>query len=811
MFRHLGRFTARYPKSICAFWIITGLFLTLIAPHWDTRTQDDDIRFVPERFTSVRAYQMLEKAFPQDVFASRVAFALERDSQPLTELDFQLVDQLVKDLDKLREEAPDLKLGKVDSYQDGFLGCRLTSGDRQCTLIQVSLGTPYLAVATQAAVDKAEEVVRKRFSESGVSGLHLYTTGAAGIGRDLTKVCGSRLEDTTLATVVLVIVVLLFVYRAPLLALIPLLTIAVSVWVSLKLLALMTLLPGVHLVNISKIFAIVILYGAGTDYCLFLISRYREELQAGYTVPQALTRSMEGVGEALAASAGTVMVGLGLMAMAEFAKVRYAGPAIALSLGVALLACLTLTPALLRLAGMVVFWPRRAPVEAARSLTQRKFNIDRLGFWDWISHRVAARPVLVWVVSAVVLLPLVVIGLHVKPSYRATGELSPDTESLQGLAAIQRHFTAGEIGPVTVLLAADTDWAGREGVLQIDHLSRGFAQLPNVAEVRSLTQPLGMTMLDLSPIPGTEECHITRILTILEPILRGMRADMHAMASDHYVAKIHEETEAGTKQRYVTRLDVILKSDPFEPESVATLQLIQTWLKETLPRYSLVKTLQAECFGITANGQDLAEVTEGDRHRVNSLVLLAIFAILLALVRNFWLAAYLLVTVLASYFAALGATVLAGTLWTGAPLESVDWRVPFFLFTILVAVGEDYNILLVSRALQERKRFGAVEGMRIALAKTGGAITSCGLIMAGTFATLMIAGLGTLMQIGFALAFGVLVDTFLVRPFLVPAFAMIFWRQGAAVVEKTKKPRRPEAKENAEEIERILEELKRAA
>ena len=103
---------------------------------------------------------------------------------------------------------------------------------------------------------------------------------------------------------------------------------------------------------------------------------------------------------------------------------------------------------------------------------------------------------------------------------------------------------------------------------------------------------------------------------------------------------------------------------------------------------------------------------------------------------------------------------------------------PFFLFTILVAVGEDYNILLMTRALQERKRHGAVEGMRRALARTGGTITSCGLIMAGTFATLMLAGLSTLVQIGFALAFGVLLDTFVVRPFLVPAFTLLVWRRG---------------------------------
>jgi RND superfamily putative drug exporter len=134
-----------------------------------------------------------------------------------------------------------------------------------------------------------------------------------------------------------------------------------------------------------------------------------------------------------------------------------------------------------------------------------------------------------------------------------------------------------------------------------------------------------------------------------------------------------------------------------------------------------------------------------------------------------------LLTVLASYYAALGATMLFNGLWTGEFTAQLDWRVPFFLFTILVAVGEDYNILLMSRALEECQRHGPVEGMRRALAKTGGAITSCGLIMAGTFATLMLAGLNTLTQIGFALAFGVLVDTFIVRPFLVPTCAMLMW------------------------------------
>jgi RND superfamily putative drug exporter len=803
MFHQLGWFAASRPWVICVLWVLLGLGLARVAPHWDTRTQDDDVRFVPDRFTSVRAYQILEKAFPKDVSACRLIFAVEREDGTLTDADLALVDGLVQDLDKLRSEAPELKLGKVESYKEGFLGNRLTSTDQQCTLIGVPLETPFLALGTVTSVDRCQAVAKEHMVRAGPNAPKLFTTGAAGIGRDLTKACGDSLEGTTVATVILVIVVLLFVYRAPLLALIPLVSIAVSVWVALNALALMTMIPGVHLVNISKIFAIVILYGAGTDYCLFLVSRYREELELGRDGPSAIAASVGAVGHALAASAGTVMVGLGLMGLAEFAKVRYAGPAIALSLGVALIASLTLTPALLRILGNLAFWPLKPPRAAPPALL-RRIRVERLGFWDVISHGVARHPVMVWLAAVVILLPLVIIGAKVEPNYRATGELSPCADSLQGLAAIQRHFTAGEIGPITVLLVSDDNWDSREGRMEIDHLSRGFAGLANVAEVRSLTQPLGAPLPDLRPNPdGSGLVH--RLLVHFEPYLRSFGEAITLKAREHYVSCFEEEPAAPAAAnaafhetappqepitKHVTRLDIVLKSDPFDAVSHTTLKLIQTWLNTERPRTTFLESaVQAECAGITANAQDLAEVTESDRHRVNTLVLAAIFLILLWLVGKLWLAAYLLVTVLLSYYAALGATVLAAFFWSGHILIALDWRVPFFLFTILVAVGEDYNILLVHRALEEAKRHGPVEGMRRALARTGGAITSCGLIMAGTFATLMLAGLGTLLQIGFALAFGVLIDTFVVRPFLVPAFAILCWRQAEPRQSATKASR----------------------
>jgi RND superfamily putative drug exporter len=781
MYKKIGRFTVSYPWLVCAAWIVAGGLLSVIAPAWDSNTQDDDIRFLPSRCASVRGYNMLEQAFPKEVFASKGIFAVERPDGKLLAEDFQIVDKLSAELVKLRADEPNLQIGNITSYKDGLVGTRLTSADGHCTLVQMSLATPFLALQTREAMDKAEARVKSAIEEAESHGLHVMATGPAGIGRDLIRASADSLEGTTLATVILVVVVLLMVYRAPLLALVPLFTIGISVWVSLKLLAIMTLIPGIHLVNVSKIFAVVILYGSGTDYCLFLISRYKEELAEGYDIHTALQRSVMNVGGALAASAGTVICGLGMMGLAEFAKVRCAGPAIALSLGVALTASLTLAPSVLCLLRRFVFWPTRMP----KSDTEPVLAMPRgPSLWDRISRGTIARPVLIWCVAVFALMPLAILGMRVKPNYKPTGELNPKTPSVQGIAAIQRHYTEGEIGPLTVLLASPTDWNTPQGKEVIDHLSKGFGHLPNVAEVRSLTQPLGTPLQMPEPEPVSKG--------LFSGFMKSVRRDVNrALETAHRVAREHYVATAENDGRSITRLDVVLKTDPFDNASIQTLDELQIWLNEILPQTSNGMEVQAECYGVTVSARDLATITEADRTRVNALVLAGILLILLVIVKRPWLAIYLLVTVLFSYYATLGATALVGMWWSHRPLGVVDWRVPFFLFTILVAVGEDYNIFLITRVLEERKKHGEEEGLRIALAHTGGTITSCGLIMAGTFATLMLGGLGTLVQIGFALAFGVLVDTFIVRPFLVPTFTLWVWRmQRRAQPAARRQPRR---------------------
>ena len=781
MFRFLGRVATGHPWIILACWFGLAVFAGFLAPNWDRNSQDDDIRYLPPSCASVRGYQLLEEAFPKDSFACNLVYVFERQDRPLDPKDLALVEGVVRKLEKLRTDEPALQIRSIASPKDSQVGKKLASLDGYCHLVRIQLNCPYLAAQTRLTVDNTNAAVKAALDDyEGMDPLVVYASGPAGIGHDLIQAGTNSLENTTVATILLVVGILLFVYRAPVMVLIPLFTIALSVFVALKCLAMLTVIPGFRLANVSQLFAVVMLYGAGTDYCLFLISRYREELAEGRPMSSALERSLGNVGHALAASAGTVIFSLGLMGTAEFLKIRSGGPAIALSLVVAFLASITLTPALLRLCGRWAFWPGEVPGRGFGRFHDLIIDTgtnrgDSESFWEKFSRSVSARPGIWWMGGFLALLPFAILGCFTQASYRATAELRSSSPSIQGLQAIQRHFPAGEAGPITVFLESERSFDSEEGRNLIEHLSQGFLMLEHVAEVRAVTRPLGQAIPEVRP-DYTKKNTGSFLTTGLSSLRQGIDQQVRKAASQHYNAVI--EPADDKPRRHVTRLEVVLDTDPFDPQSIPVLGRIQAWLGSELPVDARnFGAVRAETYGITVGADDLARVTESDRRRINILVLVAVLLILLALVRDILLASYLLASVVFSYLSTLGATMLLAHYGFHRPFGEVDWRVPLFLFVILVAVGEDYNILLISRMVQERKRNRPAEAMRRALAATGSTITSCGLIMAGTFATLMLAGLNTMVQIGFALAFGVLIDTFVVRPILVPALCMVWWRR----------------------------------
>jgi putative drug exporter of the RND superfamily len=212
MFDFLGRVAAGHPWKVLAFWLVAALGLTVAAPDWNSQAQDDDIRFLPEHYPSARAHRLLEQAFPKDVCASRAIIAVERPEKQLTRADFALVDRLAAKLRELRGNVSNGQIPDVTCYRDGPVGKRLTSNDGHCTLIQVSLATPYLASRTRESVDRLEAELQPLLD--GFDSPRVYITGPAGIGRDLVAASADSLDQATWATVLLVIVVLLLVYRS---------------------------------------------------------------------------------------------------------------------------------------------------------------------------------------------------------------------------------------------------------------------------------------------------------------------------------------------------------------------------------------------------------------------------------------------------------------------------------------------------------------------------------------------------------------------------------------------------------------------
>jgi len=766
MFHLLSDLVIRRGWVLVAAWLALTAGLYFIAPPWEQVSRDDNVRFFPAGSPSVVGQDLLEQGFPRDAASSQVVLVYERRDGKLTDADLAYVEQVAADLFKVKETEPSLELKKIDTHRTPVVGPRLVGTSRdgkgQAVLTIVSLNGTYLAKSTRVGVDKIQEFLARR--PAGPAGLTLATTGSAVVGHDMNSASNDSIHNTTNATIALVVIILLVVYRSPLLALTPLLTIALSVKVSLWAIAMLTKVPGLHfqVIDITNIFVIVVLFGAGTDYCLFLIARYREELIRGRSRDDALRESITQVGGALVASAGTVIVGLGMLWFSTFAKIRYTGPAIALCLAIGLLASLTLAPVLLHWLRGAIFWPFRQPHHETGADVERE-SLEQMplsGFWLAVADQVVRRPASILAVCIVALTPLAVVGARTRPNYSQLADLNTDRPSVVGANIISRYFAVGELSPTSLLIEhPGIDFRSDAGRDVIEDVSRRVAAVRNVAEVRSVSRPLG------KPVRTS-----TKGLNFLQRM--GAEAGRSLVISRYVSVK----PDKAADRNHVTRLDVIFRSDPFSDQSLQALDRVLAAVRgATRPGSPLAGARAIGVTGSTATVNDLRRVTTQDERRMYVLVTIGVYLILVVLLRRPWICLYLIATVVLGYLASLGVTELVFKwLHTGPdPWVGLDWKVGFFLFVILVAVGEDYNIFLMSRVIEEEAKHGVIEGTRLAVAHTGGIISSCGLIMAGTFGSMLTGSLTALRELGFALGLGVLLDTFLVRPILVPAFVVL--------------------------------------
>ena len=463
-------------------------------------------------------------------------------------------------------------------------------------------------------------------------------------------------------------------------------------------------------------------------------------------------------------------MGLATMVLADFGKFKNSGPAIAMCLAVALLASLTLAPALLRAGGLIVFWPfgiertdrNRADAEGSPGTKRQAGFAPFAGFWRLSARIIVARPGLILVLSVLVLSPLFWQGLSVDVTYDLLNELAASRRSVEGTRLLCRYFPSGETGPVTVLAYSqgggfDRQHGRWEKIKQLsdDLYNLEYQGVQPITGVRSLVEPLGEPPRRFGLFGG-----------VRRGVIRG-----HRRTQSTYLA------QAPAYKGKVTRLDLIFQYDPFSLQSVRLLDHVEQYLVGLAqdPESNWYGT-RFYFLGTTAGIRDLRAVTSSDRVLIQRLVPIAVLAVLIVILRRPLICVYLILTVLFGYFVTIGTAKLFFAWLYGDSFHGLDWKVPIFLFVILIAVGQDYNVYLATRVFEEQKRRGPVEGLRVALIRTGGIITSCGVIMAGTFASIGTGTFRAMHELGFALAFGVLLDTLVIRTIMVPAFLMLLAR-----------------------------------
>jgi RND superfamily putative drug exporter len=546
--------------------------------------------------------------------------------------------------------------------------------------------------ATEEIATRVEKL-RELAKEGAPSGLEVYVTGPEGFSADLSGVFAGADFTLLLSTVIIVAVLLLITYRSPTLWLVPLLVVGVADGMAGQLARQVAALFGITPDGSVTGILSVLVFGAGTNYALLLIARYREELLLHEDRHFAMAKAIRGAGPAIIASGTTVTLALLTLSFADLAGNRALGLVCATGIVIAMIAALGVLPAALVVFGRGLFWPFVPKFGGV--------NKSDSGLWAKLGKGVSKRPIAVSLLGVLILGGLASGVSGIQVGLASTDRFLKTPEAVVGQQVLAEAFPAGSTSPTIVV-----------------------AKAAQAEEVKSLVE------------------------------------NVDGVAS----------VSIGESDGKITQLNVILDAEGQSEEAYAAIKLMRDEVDKATGA-------DAKVGGLDAQALDVKDAYAHDQLVVIPLILILVFVVLVILLRSFVAPVLLLLTVVASFFASMGAGWLIFTSVLGFP--ALDLSVFLFSFLFLVALGVDYNIFLVTRAKEEAEKVGTRQGMIKALSATGGVITSAGILLAAVFAVLGVLPLVALAQIGVIVCIGVLLDTLLVRTVIVPALAFMtgkkFW------------------------------------
>ena len=589
-------------------------------------------------------------------------------------------------------------------FVPGFPIQAIPSEDGKAALVNIALNSTIVEERVEEKptlsliVDFMREDLKENFEAKELT---THVTGFGGIFADLFGAFGS-IDSTLLTTTLLVVsIILIIVYRSPLLWILPLFTAIIALSVAGTIVYYAAKADLLDLNGQSQGILSVLVLGAATDYALLLIARYREELHHHESRYEAMKVSLRGVIEPILASGSTVIAGLLVLLLSDLSGNRGLGPVGAIGVAASMITVLTLLPALLVVFGRWIFWPKIPKFD----------DVDEQlsGTWAKIGNAVERNPKRIWISTALLLVIFAGFSFTLKADGLANTEaFTKRTDSVIGLERLGEHFPSGEGSPVEIVV--------KQG--DVAQATTALLGVSNVAFVEPVVAG--------QKIPGAPTPPIK--------VVDGQ-----------------------------VLLNATLKVAPDSVEARNTIPLIR----------EAVHAVDKEILvgGGTAVQFDTDVASRHDNRVIIPVVLIIIGLILGLLLRSILASGLLLLTVVLSFMATLGVCQLVFE--NVFDFKGADASFPLFTFIFLVALGIDYNIFLMTRVREESLKIGTRKGVIKGLTVTGGVITSAGIVLAATFAVLGVLPLVFLAQLGFAVAFGVLLDTIIVRSLLVPALVHV--------------------------------------
>ena len=883
----LAPLVTRRPCLIIALWVAVAGTMGFFAPNLTRLAAEGQANLLGGDAESLAASEALRTEWPDQAYESLVVAALYREDG-LKPVDLGYAERLSQRIEGA--DRPNAVLRVLGPSSAPEVAARLRSRDGTVALVAIPLSTSFVAPATHEAVAWLQAQPRDAALDLPV-GLEVRWAGDALIGRDYMSNVQTSLDRAAVATVVLLFGVLFAVFRSFWLAVVPLATIGTSLAIARSVLAWMTL-AGWEVSPLVELFLIALLFGCGTDFCLFVSWRFGEHWDA-VDPARAMRAAMARSYSTLLSSAGTVIVGLSLMGTTRFKLFSSTGPSVAIGLAITLAASLTLTPSLL------IIVARLRP-NAFRGLTALPS-----GFWKRVAGAALARPVVSWLATVFLMFPLAVLGLQSRFVQDVMTEMPRKTTSVQNVRWLATKFDTGALAPLTVVLDSDADLRGSEGLALIDDVSRFLARQHGILEVRSATQPLGsaasldparlserfravdagQSMIESGarllqkglnegaaklraalwveertgiPMTGSPDTKRAALATNLRYALGAMLAqnstspkpEAAARSNDPRNVLLHELSRAASGaeriavgaakahheasailedpvgRRALNRLMITPETVRDHPEllrsfaayiapdgqrsqivltqsdriySAAAMDQVETLRRRTNDFLGDFESLHvtARISGENAESADIRALIRSDQLQSWYIVPAGVFVVLIITLRDPLACLNLVATMVLTYAFALGATHLLFVTILGA--AGIDWKVPYFLFVLLVAVGVDYNVFLMARLREESHLRPLRAAIIHAVGQTGGLISSAAAITACSFASFLFSPLSSLRQLGFSLVVGITIDAVIVRPLLVPCGHWLLkrptgWRQRSVpALTATLSPRDPAA------------------